>query len=75
MNAKTVLITGGNRGLGLQFVNSFVGLETPPQKLIVTCRDVENATVSSRDLVRHNVAWNVWGPSDYVTKLFSRSVT
>ena len=46
MNAKTVFITGGNRGLGLEFVKNILKLEVPPQKLIVTCRDVENATVS-----------------------------
>lgn len=44
--ATTVLITGANRGIGLEFVRQFLKLEHPPQKIIATCRDPEKATVS-----------------------------
>lgn len=44
--AKTVLISGANRGIGLEFVRQFVSLDHPPQVIIATCRDPEKASVS-----------------------------
>ncbi|XP_059469852.1 C-signal [Neocloeon triangulifer] len=40
---KTVLITGCNRGLGLEFVRQLVGLKNPPSKIIATCRSIDKA--------------------------------
>ena len=44
MNFRTILITGANRGLGLEFVRQFSELPHPPF-IIATCRDPENAKV------------------------------
>lgn len=44
--AKTILITGANRGVGLEFVRQFLKLDQPPQVIIAICRDPEKATVS-----------------------------
>lgn len=43
--AKTIIITGANRGLGLEFVRQYLKLETPPQLIVATCRDPDKATV------------------------------
>ncbi|KAJ8299799.1 hypothetical protein KUTeg_023859 [Tegillarca granosa] len=40
---RSVLITGANRGLGLEFVKQFLSLPKPPEILIATCRDVAKA--------------------------------
>ncbi|CAB3381223.1 Hypothetical predicted protein [Cloeon dipterum] len=40
---KTVLITGCNRGLGLEFVRQLVNFKSPPAKIIATCRSLEKA--------------------------------
>ena len=39
MFVKTVLVTGANRGIGLEFVRQFLSAPTPPEHLIATYRD------------------------------------
>ena len=39
MLVKTVLVTGANRGLGLEFVRQFLSAPTPPEHLVATYRD------------------------------------
>ena len=39
MLVKTVLVTGANRGLGLEFVRQFLSSPTPPDHLVATYRD------------------------------------
>ena len=40
---KSVLITGCNRGIGLEFVRQFLTDNSPPEHVIATCRNPENA--------------------------------
>ena len=42
---KSVLITGGNRGIGLELVKHFLKLEPPPTHVFATCRSPDNAKV------------------------------
>ncbi|XP_055864165.1 C-factor-like [Biomphalaria glabrata] len=43
LSAKTVLVTGASRGLGLEFVRQLLALPKPPEVLIAACRDPEKA--------------------------------
>jgi len=43
MVANSILITGANRGLGLEFVKQFLGAQSPPKHVIATCRDPSKA--------------------------------
>lgn len=45
LRMKSVLITGCNRGLGLEFVRQLVKQQNPPAKIIATCRSLEKAQV------------------------------
>lgn len=45
MSLGSVLITGANRGLGLEFVKQFLGLPNPPKHLFATCRNPDKAEV------------------------------
>ena len=40
---RSVLITGCNRGIGLELVKQFLGHPTPPEVLIATCRNPDKA--------------------------------
>jgi len=40
---RSVLITGCNRGIGLELVKQFLSQDTPPQHLFATCRDPSSA--------------------------------
>lgn len=44
---NSILITGCNRGLGLGLVKSLAKLPKPPQHIFATCRDAEQAVVST----------------------------
>ena len=44
MGPKTILITGANRGIGLEFVKQLLKLS--PKTLIATCRRPDEAKVS-----------------------------
>ncbi|XP_052809194.1 C-factor-like [Mya arenaria] len=39
---KSVLVTGANRGIGLEFVRQFLALKTPPKFIFACCRVPEN---------------------------------
>lgn len=41
MNPKTVLITGANRGIGLEFVKQILKLQEPPLQIYAACRSPE----------------------------------
>ena len=43
-NFKSIFITGGNRGLGLEFVKQFLSLPYPPEYIFATCRSLESAS-------------------------------
>ncbi|NXF35326.1 GSFK dehydrogenase, partial [Nyctibius bracteatus] len=39
LRVRSVLVTGANRGIGLGFVQQFLGLPNPPEWVFATCRD------------------------------------
>ena len=43
--ARSIVITGANRGIGLEMVRQLVSSDTPPQHLFATCRDPDAARV------------------------------
>ena len=43
MSPKTILITGCNRGIGLELVKQYLKAATPPTHLFATCRDPAKA--------------------------------
>ncbi|XP_054721278.1 C-factor-like [Uloborus diversus] len=44
MSITSVLITGANRGLGLEFVRQFLALPKPPVHIFASCRNTDKAT-------------------------------
>ena len=51
MEPKTVLVTGANRGLGLEFIKQFVKLEKSPVHIFAACRDPEKAEVGVKNKI------------------------
>ena len=47
MRVNSVLVTGANRGLGLEFIRQFLSSPTPPDILVATYRDPN----ASKDLL------------------------
>ncbi|XP_063169280.1 uncharacterized protein LOC134504152 [Candoia aspera] len=41
LNPRSVLVTGSNRGIGLELVKQLVGKSNPPEWIFATCRDPE----------------------------------
>lgn len=41
VRARTVLLTGPNRGIGLELVKQLLGAPRPPAWIFATCRDPE----------------------------------
>lgn len=46
MSLGNVLITGANRGIGLEFVKQLTALQTPPKHIFASCRNPDAANVS-----------------------------
>lgn len=69
LSPKNVLITGCNRGIGLEFVKQFLKLANPPQHLFACCRNPDAATV------RINLyAWYGFSLADFII-VFSFKLT
>lgn len=47
LKMSSILVTGGNRGLGLGLVKQLLNAPVPAKHLIVTCRKPAEAKVSS----------------------------
>ena len=45
MSIESVLITGANRGIGLEFVRQLLVLKNPPKYIIASCRNPDAAQV------------------------------
>lgn len=43
LSARSVLITGANRGIGLEFVKQFLLLPNPPKHIFATCRNPDTS--------------------------------
>lgn len=41
LNPRNVLVTGSNRGIGLELVKQLVEKSDPPELIFATCRDPE----------------------------------
>ncbi|XP_075044897.1 C-signal-like [Mixophyes fleayi] len=39
MKIRSVLVTGSNRGIGLELIKKFLNISEPPEKIFATCRD------------------------------------
>ena len=61
MSIRSVLVTGANRGIGLEFVRQLLALETPPKHIIASCRNPDAAQV--RNQFRQYI-FGFWGPGD-----------
>ncbi|GIX94947.1 c-factor [Caerostris extrusa] len=49
-----VLITGANRGIGLEFVKQFLNLPTPPNLIFATCRNPGKTAEDLQELAKSN---------------------
>ncbi|XP_002740202.1 C-signal-like [Saccoglossus kowalevskii] len=56
--ARSVLVTGSNRGIGLEFVKQLIQLPNPPEHVFACCRSPENA-VELKNLVSENPSLKV----------------
>ena len=45
LSPRSVLITGANRGIGLELTRQLLSLKDPPEHIFATCRQPEGATV------------------------------
>ena len=45
MSIGSVLVTGANRGIGLEFVRQLLALQSPPKHIIASCRNPDAARV------------------------------
>lgn len=57
MSLGNVLITGANRGIGLEFVKQLTALQTPPKHIFASCRNPDAANVSLIFLLHFLVIW------------------
>ena len=49
-NVKSMLVTGANRGIGLELIRQIVNLPSSPQHLFAACRNPEKAEVSKQNI-------------------------
>ncbi|KAK9392766.1 C-factor-like [Crotalus adamanteus] len=47
LNPRSVLVTGSNRGIGLELVKQLVEKSNPPERIFATCRDPEGPRAKS----------------------------
>uniref|UniRef100_A0A8C8RGF9 C-factor-like n=1 Tax=Pelusios castaneus TaxID=367368 RepID=A0A8C8RGF9_9SAUR len=43
LHIRSVLVTGSNRGIGLELIKRFIGKPNPPEVIFATCRDPDGA--------------------------------
>ena len=53
MSIRSVLVTGANRGIGLEFVRQLLALQTPPKHVLASCRNPDAAQVRNQTKLRH----------------------
>ena len=46
LKVRSVLVTGANRGIGLELIKQFANLPSPPEFIFAGCRSPERAKVS-----------------------------
>lgn len=51
----SVLITGSNRGIGLELVKKFVSHSDPPKLILAACRNPDAATDLIEVSKKHNI--------------------
>ena len=62
MSIRSVLVTGANRGIGLEFVRELLALQNPPKHIIASCRNPDAAQVMSHFKLRYFFSvLEVWG--------------
>ncbi|KAH3881245.1 hypothetical protein DPMN_005169 [Dreissena polymorpha] len=60
---KIVLVTGANRGIGLEFVKQFLLLKSPPKYIFACCRQPDTAEVRLIEDRCNGVFINLWKPT------------
>lgn len=58
LNVCSVLVTGSNRGLGLEMVRQLAGKSNRPERIFATCRDPEGPRAQVRTVVVLQVSWD-----------------
>ncbi|XP_074864952.1 C-signal-like [Carettochelys insculpta] len=43
LHVRSILVTGSNRGIGLELIKRFIGTPNPPEVIFATCRDPEGS--------------------------------
>ena len=51
MLARSVLITGCNRGIGLELVKQWLKVEVPPEHIIATCRKPDEVNLHTYGII------------------------
>ena len=51
MDVDSVLVTGANRGIGLEMVKQFLGQTNKPKYLFAACRSPDDAKVGTAGLL------------------------
>lgn len=69
VRARTVLLTGSNRGIGLELVKQLLGAPRPPAWIFATCRDPEGprAQVSPGEAGGGGAREHPWVQADAMT--------
>lgn len=59
VRVRTVLLTGSNRGIGLELVKQLLGAPRPPAWIFATCRDPEGPRAQVSAGPGAGVGWGV----------------